>query len=190
MPELPAPRKRRLRAEYELGDHEAHLLTLEPGLAAYFEQVAAGSGNPKAAANFILNDLLRAQNAARRGEDDIPLPADHLAELIRLVDEGTISATAARQRVFPEIYATGRPPLELIRERGLEQVSDETELETLVRAVLDANPEPLARYRAGKTALLGFFVGEVMKASKGKANPSTVNALLREALDGERPGTT
>ena len=142
-----------------------------------------GPGNPKAAANFILNDLLREQNEARRDETDIPLAADHLAGLIRLVDTGVISSTVARQELFPELYRTSRPPEELVRERGLEQVSDSDELAAFVRQVLDRHPDELAAYRGGKTGLLGFFVGQVMKASGGKANPGKVNELLRSMID-------
>jgi aspartyl-tRNA(Asn)/glutamyl-tRNA(Gln) amidotransferase subunit B len=180
LPELPAPRKRRFAADYGLGPQEAHLLTLERGLADWFEAAARGSGNAKAAANFVLNDLLREQKLSRRDEDDIPLPPERLAELIRLVDRGRISTTA--RSLFEEMYRTGESPESLVAKRGIEQVSDEGALRDLVRGVLGAYPDEVARYRAGKTKLFGFFVGEAMKASGGKANPGSVNALLREML--------
>ena len=181
LPELPQARKARLVATHGLGDAEAHLLTLEEPLADYFEAVVAGCGNPKAAANFVLNDLLREQKSAPRGEGAIPLPPERLAELIRLVDAGTISVSAARG-LFEELYRTGRPAAELVREHGLEQVSDEAALRATVEQVLAASPGQLAQYRAGKTALFGFFVGQVMKATAGRANPQAVNALLKDML--------
>ncbi len=182
LPELPAARKRRLIAECGLSESDAGLLTLEPALADYYEQVAGAAGNPRAAATFVLNDLLREQKRSGRADDEIPLPAVRLAELIGLVDAGTISRSAAGE-LFPELYESGRAPLELVRERGLQQLSDEQALERLVRDVVAAHPAEVERYRAGKRGLLGFFVGEVMKASRGKANPKTVNALVRKALD-------
>ncbi len=182
LPELPAARKRRLIAECGLSESDAGLLTLEPALADYYEQVAGAAGNPRAAATFVLNDLLREQKRSGRADDEIPLPAVRLAELIGLVDAGTISRSAAGE-LFPELYESGRAPLELVRERGLQQLSDEQALERLVRDVVAAHPAEVERYRAGKRGLLGFFVGQVMKASRGKANPKAVNDLVRKALD-------
>jgi len=182
LPELPAERKRRLAEQYGLGEDDAHLLTLERPLADFFEEAARLGGNPRAAANFVTNDLLRAQNEAGHDVDDIPLPAARLAELIRLVDDGTVSSSAARW-VFDEIYRSPRSPAEVIRERGLEQQSDEAQLLALVRRVIAGHEEQVRQYRAGKKGLLGFFVGEVMKLSGGKANPQKVNRLLRDELD-------
>jgi aspartyl-tRNA(Asn)/glutamyl-tRNA(Gln) amidotransferase subunit B len=183
LPELPHVRKRRLIDEHDLGEDEAQQLTLEAPLADYFDEVVRLCGRPRETANYVLNDLQREQNSAGREIDENPLPAGHLAELIRLVVDGAVSATAARQELFGASYRTGRRPAELMRELGLEQVSDEAALEKLARAALDAHPDEVARYREGKTALLGFFVGKVMQASKGKANPRKVNVLLRRLLD-------
>jgi aspartyl-tRNA(Asn)/glutamyl-tRNA(Gln) amidotransferase subunit B len=183
LPELPAERKRRMLERYGLTEYEAQLLSLERPLADYYEDVAAASGNPKGAASFILNDLMRAQKAAKHEAIEIPLPAARLAELIGLVDAGTVSATVARQDLFPELYRTGCSPAQLVRDRGLEQVSDEQALSRIVRQVLEANPEQVARYRAGKHGLLGYFVGLTMRASGGKANPAKINELLRKLLN-------
>jgi aspartyl-tRNA(Asn)/glutamyl-tRNA(Gln) amidotransferase subunit B len=182
LPELPAARKGRLAASYGLSEYEAHLLTLELPLADYYEEVARDSGNPKAAANFVLNDLLREQRAAGRGEAGIPLPAAHLAQLIRMVDEGIISGSVARQELFPEMYADGTAPGELVLARGLEQVGDEETLRELIRGVLGDHPGQLEQYRAGKQGLLGFFVGQVMKRSGGKADPKKVSELLEREI--------
>jgi aspartyl-tRNA(Asn)/glutamyl-tRNA(Gln) amidotransferase subunit B len=184
LPELPAARKERLLARYAaqgVTRKEAHLLTLEAPLARWFERVADLSGNPKAAANWTLNDLLREQNAAGRREDDIPLDPGHAAELLRMVDAGELSVTAARE-VFADIYREGRAPAPVAAERGLLQINEDEALRRLAREVLEAHPGQLAQYRAGKTALFGFFVGQAMKASKGRANPRTMDALLRELL--------
>jgi aspartyl-tRNA(Asn)/glutamyl-tRNA(Gln) amidotransferase subunit B len=180
LPELPAARKRRMAASYGLSEHEAHRLTLEAPLAAYYEEVARASGNLKAAANFILNDLLREQKQAGKAEVEIPLSAAHLAELIRLVDEGIISVSVARQELFPEMYRSGAPPADLVRSRGLEQVSDDATLRSLIREVLEENPRQLEQFRAGKKGLLGYFVGRVMRRSGGKADPKKVSELLED----------
>jgi aspartyl-tRNA(Asn)/glutamyl-tRNA(Gln) amidotransferase subunit B len=184
LPELPAGRKSRLRREYGLSDHEAHQLTLEAPLADYYEEVAGLCGNHGAAANFVLNDLMRRQRASGREADDIPLPAASLAELISLVDDGTITLSAARTELFEDLYAGGGRPEELVRERGLERIDDERLLDELVDGVLRANPEQIERYRAGKSALIEFFVGRVMEASKGSANPARVRVILEGRLKG------
>jgi aspartyl-tRNA(Asn)/glutamyl-tRNA(Gln) amidotransferase subunit B len=184
LPALPAARKRRLREQHALPDHEAHQLTLEAPMADYYEEVVRLSGNSRSAANFILNDLMREQKAGKREADDIPLPAASLAELIALVDNGTISASAARRELFEDLYREGGRPEELVRDRGLEQVDDEILLQELVDKVLEANAEQLERYRAGKSAVFEFFVGRIMEASRGKANPARVRVILEGRLKG------
>jgi len=184
LPELPGPRRARFITELGVGWHEAGLLTVERRLADYFEAVVQGGAPPPAAANWVLNDILRARNETDRGDDEIPLPARYLAELIALVADGTISATVARQEIFPAIHERPRPPADVVRERGLEQLSDDSRLERWVRQVVDEHAGAVARYRAGKQGLLGFFVGKVMDASGGKANPGRVAELLRRELDG------
>ncbi len=182
LPELPAERKRRLVSAHGLSAGECHLLTLDVHIADYFEQVVVDCGNPKAAANFVLNDLQREQNRARRGPAEIPVPAVDLAELIRLVDAGTVSVTLARREIFPEMFRNGGSPSALVRERGLEQVSDDDTLRGLIREVLEANPDQLETFRAGKSGILAYFVGQVMRRSGGKANPKRVDELLREEI--------
>jgi aspartyl-tRNA(Asn)/glutamyl-tRNA(Gln) amidotransferase subunit B len=182
LPEMPGACKARLAAEYGVSEHEAHLLSLEPERARFFEAVARESGLARAAANWVLNDLLRAQNERGLDENTIPLPARHLAELLRLVDQGTVGITAARREVFPEMLERGVDPLTLVRDRGLTQVHDESAIEELVRQVLAENPTQVAAYRAGKAGLLAWFVGLVMKRSGGRAHPARVAEVLRSHL--------
>jgi aspartyl-tRNA(Asn)/glutamyl-tRNA(Gln) amidotransferase subunit B len=181
LPELPAERKARLMAQHGLSTKEAHQLTLDAARADWYERVAVLSGNAKAAANWTLNDLLREQNAAAAREDDLRVDPAHAAELLRAIDEGALSVTAARE-VFAEVFRTGRPPAEVAAERGLAQINDEAALRELARAVLESHPGQLAQYRAGKANLFGFFVGQAMKASGGRANPRRLDAVLREML--------
>jgi aspartyl-tRNA(Asn)/glutamyl-tRNA(Gln) amidotransferase subunit B len=183
LPELPAPRKRRMMQQYGLSEYEVQLLTLEAPLAEYYEKTAGASRNAKAAANWILNDVLRELNNAGLDESEIPVPATHLAEMIVMLDEGAISTTVARQELFGEMFATGRSPRDLVRDRGLEQVSDEEQLRGLASRVLADHPVQVEQYRAGKTGVLGFLVGRVMKASRGKANPRVLNQLLKKMLE-------
>jgi aspartyl-tRNA(Asn)/glutamyl-tRNA(Gln) amidotransferase subunit B len=182
LPELPAERKQRLLNQYELEEDQAHALTLERPLADYFEEVALACGDPRTAAGFILNDLQRRQNETKREPAEIPLPPNHLARLIRLVENGTVSSSVARHELFDALYESGRAPEELVREMRLERVCDETLLEELIRESLRAAPEQLERYRDGKVALFEFFVGKVMQASGGRADPEMIRALLVKAL--------
>jgi aspartyl-tRNA(Asn)/glutamyl-tRNA(Gln) amidotransferase subunit B len=181
IPELPAERKARLIATYALTPADAHQLTLDQQLSALFEEVAELSGNPRSSANYILNDLLREQKNTGGMDEPPAVSARHLADLIRLVDAGSLSHSAARSLVEP-LLRTGKPPAELMKEAGLEQLHDESALRALVREVVAKSPKEVEKLRAGRKNVFGFLVGEVMKASGGKANPVTVKALLEEAL--------
>jgi aspartyl-tRNA(Asn)/glutamyl-tRNA(Gln) amidotransferase subunit B len=185
LPELPAPRKRRMREEYGLSDRESHLLTLEAPLADYYEEVSRLSGNPKAASNFVLNDLLRQQKIANREADDIPLSAANLARLITLVDNGRISTSAARRELFGDLYRGGGRPEELVKQRNLERIDDEVRIKELVERVLESHPEQQERLHAGKSGVAEFFIGRVMEASKGRANPVMVRAILERSSKGK-----
>ncbi|HXH28089.1 MAG TPA: Asp-tRNA(Asn)/Glu-tRNA(Gln) amidotransferase subunit GatB [Candidatus Polarisedimenticolia bacterium] len=183
LPELPAERRRRFARDYGLPEQDAQLLTGDRALADYFEEVARASGDAKAASNWIGTELLRKLNETRTGIAEAPLPPARLGALIRLVRDGTISGKIAKE-VFEAIYDGGLDPAEVVRQRGLTQMTDEEPIRRAVEQVIAAHPEQLARYRAGKTALLGFFVGQVLKATGGRANPALVNRLLKERLDG------
>ena len=181
LPELPEARRRRLIRDYDLSAEDAHTLTAQRELADYYEAAAAVSGNARAAANWVLTELLRELKAADVTASRVP--AADLGALIKLIDGGTISGKMAKE-VFAEMFATGAAPAEIVRARGLVQITDEGAIGQVVDKVIEANPKELGQYRAGKTALLGFFVGQVMKASGGKANPQVVNQILKRKLEG------
>jgi aspartyl-tRNA(Asn)/glutamyl-tRNA(Gln) amidotransferase subunit B len=161
-------------------------LTATRALADFFERTAAICKQPKAAANWIMGDVLRACK-----EDGIDLKdlsrskvtPQTLADMILLVEKGAISGKMAKT-VMEEMIRTGQTPAAIVEARGMSQISNDAEIEKIVDAVLDANPEPAAAYRAGKQALFGFFVGQTMKATGGRANPQRVNELLRKKLAG------
>ncbi len=182
MPELPAARRARFVAEHGLPDQDALLLAGDRALADYFEAVARAAGNAKAAANWVMTEVLRKVNETKVGIEAVPLAPGRLAGLIRLVDGGTISGKMAKE-LFEAIYDTGKDPAELVREQGLAQVSDEDAIRGAIERVIVASPGQVAKYRAGKTALLGYFVGQTIKTMGGRANPELVNRLLKERLD-------
>ncbi|HZE68217.1 MAG TPA: Asp-tRNA(Asn)/Glu-tRNA(Gln) amidotransferase subunit GatB [Pyrinomonadaceae bacterium] len=183
MPELPEARRRRFMEQYGLSFADASQLTSERSLADYYEHAADASGNPKAAANWVRSELLRELESAGIAAHASPVTPDNLGRLVRLIDEGTISGKQGKE-VLIEMFRTGDSPATIIEQRGLVQVSDTREIDRLIDEVITANPAQLGQYRAGKEALFGFFVGQVLKASKGKANPKIVNDRLREKLRG------
>lgn len=181
LPELPRARSQRFIQEYGLPDYDASVLTQEKDLADYFEDVARASGNAKAASNWVMVELLRELNASKKEIQQSPIAAPHMASLIRLIDDRTISGKIAKA-VFLDMWATGKSPEDLVKEQGLVQISDEGALAGIVERVISANPQEVESYRGGKKKLMGFFVGEVMKTTKGQANPSLVNKLLQQKL--------
>jgi aspartyl-tRNA(Asn)/glutamyl-tRNA(Gln) amidotransferase subunit B len=181
MPELPEARRRRMLEEYDLPFNDAAQLTTERGLADYYEAAARASGNPRATANWVRSELLRELEAAGLAASESPVPPAELGALVRLIDEGKISGKQAKE-VLVEMFASGKTAAAVVEERGMSQVSDAAAIDPLIDEVIAANPQPLAQYRAGKKTLFGFFVGQVLKASKGKANPKVVNERLREKL--------
>jgi aspartyl-tRNA(Asn)/glutamyl-tRNA(Gln) amidotransferase subunit B len=181
MPELPEARRRRFMDKYELSFNDASQLTSERRLADYYEQAADASGNPRAAANWIRSELLRELENAGLNAGSSPVPPLELGMLLRTIDEGKISGKQAKD-VLVEMFRTGKGALQVIEEQGLVQVSDTGEIDRLIDDVLSANPQQLQAYRSGKETLFGFFVGQVMKASQGKANPKLVNERLKSKL--------
>jgi aspartyl-tRNA(Asn)/glutamyl-tRNA(Gln) amidotransferase subunit B len=177
VPELPHAKAVRFVDSYGVSAEDAFLLTSSEKLAAYFEQTAQVSGSPRAAANWVMGDLAHAM----RDSDAFPVSPDALGALIRTVDSGQISGKIAKT-VFEEMCRTFEEPAAVIKRMGLAQVSDETSLGVVIDNILAANPKQLAEFRSGKTRVLGFFVGQVMKETKGQANPQVVNDLLQRKL--------
>ncbi|HSD65809.1 MAG TPA: Asp-tRNA(Asn)/Glu-tRNA(Gln) amidotransferase subunit GatB, partial [Vicinamibacteria bacterium] len=183
LPELPADRRRRFATEYALPDYDAGVLTREREVADYFEGVARASGNAKAASNWVMTEVLRKAKDGERALAACPVGPDALAGLVRLIDAGAISGRIAKD-VFERMWATGEGAAAIVEREGLTQLSDESALEALVAEVVASSPEQAASYRGGKAAALGWFVGQVMRRSGGRANPQRVNALLKRALGG------
>ena len=182
LPELPGARKARFMADHGLSAYDAGVLVAERETANYFEAVAAGRDG-KTAANWVTGTLFGALNRAGLGIEQSPVSADALGALIDRVSDGTVSNRAAKD-VFEIMVETGQDVDTIIEEKGLRQVSDAGAIEALVDQVIAGNPEKVADYRGGKTKLMGWFVGQVMKASGGKANPGAVNEALRARLEG------
>jgi aspartyl-tRNA(Asn)/glutamyl-tRNA(Gln) amidotransferase subunit B len=183
LPELPDARRRRLVREYAIPDYDAGVLTQEADVAAYFETTAAAAGNAKAASNWIMGELMRKANEAGVGVTALPITPAALAGLIRLVDAGTITSPVAKA-VFEKMLTTGRTAEAIVADEGLASMDDEAAIMAAIRQVVDANADAVAQYRAGKQQTFSFLVGQVMKATRGKASPGRVNALMRSLLDG------
>jgi aspartyl-tRNA(Asn)/glutamyl-tRNA(Gln) amidotransferase subunit B len=183
LPELPDAKRRRFLSQYGLPEYDARILTSSRSLASYFEECVRLHPQPKTVSNWIMVDLLRELKRDNREIEACPIPAPHLAALLDLIERDVISGKIAKT-VFEVMYASGRAPQAIVEEKGLVQVTDSGQIEAAVEEVLEANAEKVADYREGKTKLFGFFVGEVMKRTKGKANPRIVNELLKEKLDG------
>jgi aspartyl-tRNA(Asn)/glutamyl-tRNA(Gln) amidotransferase subunit B len=181
LPELPADRRRRLASEYGLPAYDAAVLTQERAVADYFEAAARASGNPKAASNWVMTDVLRKLKEDPRGVAASPVSPAALASLVRLIDAGTISGKIAKD-VFETMWRTGEEAAAIVEREGLTQLSDDSALEAVVAEVVAASREQAKSYREGKTAALGWFVGQVMTKTGGRANPRRVNELLRKAL--------
>jgi aspartyl-tRNA(Asn)/glutamyl-tRNA(Gln) amidotransferase subunit B len=181
MPELPDARQRRFMSEYSLSYNDAAQLTSNRALADYYEKAARAAADPRVAANWIRSELLRELEAAGITADKCPVSPEELGALVRLINEDKISGKQGKD-VLVEMFSTGKSAATIIEERGLVQVSDTVEIDSIIEQVIAASPQQLAQYRAGKEALFGFFVGQVLKASKGKANPKVVNERLKEKL--------
>ncbi len=185
LPELPDARKTRFIAQYALSAYDAALLTSRKDVADFFEAAVATHANAKAIGNWIIGDLFRVVKERRLDEQlyirSWPVQARHMAELVRLIDEGKISGKIAKT-VFDGLIDSNRSPGDIVKEKGLEQLSDAGSIEAAVQQVLGANARQVAQYHAGNEKIFGFLVGQVMKATQGKANPQKVNELLKEKL--------
>ncbi len=182
LPELPDARKQRLMREYALSDYDASQLTASKALADYFEQAAKEApGSPKLVANWLLNEYPFLLQESHRGFTEYPVSSENFAELVSLLGKGTVSGTMGKQ-ILGEMITTGKGAREVMAEKGLEQISDPERIAAAVREVIAANPRQAEQYRNGKTATLGWFVGQVMKATRGQANPQRVQEILKKEL--------
>jgi aspartyl-tRNA(Asn)/glutamyl-tRNA(Gln) amidotransferase subunit B len=181
LPELPDEKRARYQREFDLSAYDASVLVADRAVAEFFEAVVAAGAPPKKAANWIMGDLSARFNEDKTGPAGLKFDAAALAELIGLIERGELSSKMGKA-VFEEMYATGRAPAAIVEAKGLRQVSDAGELERVVDRVLADNPEQVAQYRAGRDKVFGFFVGQVMKATRGQANPGLVNELLKARL--------
>ena len=182
MPELPAQKRARFVADYGVSPYDAAVLADDQLLSAYFETAAkAGAAKPKSIANWVLNDLLSAVGNAGKSIANCPLSPAALVELVGLIDAGTISGKQGKE-VFAEMFSTGKPAAAIVKEKGMEQLSDTGALEALVDQVIAANPKPVADFKAGNPAPLNFLKGQVMKLSKGQDNPVVTSEILTRKL--------
>ena len=181
LPELPAARRERFAKEYTLGAYDVEVLTANPRMADYYESVARAHGDPKASANWVMGDLAGLLKAEAKEIEESPVSAENLGLLVALIAQGKISGKLAPE-IFPKMFATGKAPDVIMAEENLTQISDEGALAKIIDKVIAANPKQLEQYRSGKTTVLNFFLGQAMKASRGQADPATVNRMLKEKL--------
>jgi len=179
VPELPAVRVSRLVRDYGLPEYDVGVLTVSKGIADYFEACVKLFNQPKTVSNWVMGELTRELNLSGVDITASPVTPERLVDLLQLVEKGTISLKVARE-IFPELYSSGKQPEQIVQEKGLTQVSDEGALDKIIDEVLTKNPAQVAQFKEGKQQVLGFLVGQVMKASGGKANPGKVNELLKK----------
>ena len=182
LPELPDTRRQRFTTHYGLPEYDAEVLTASKALADYYEATVRLYNQPKVVSNWVMGDVMRELNRQHHSPQQASVTPMHLAELLRLIDEGVLSGKIAKT-VFEEMYRTGKPATAIVEEQGLVQMTDSAALEGIITKILADNASQVADYRAGKQKVFGFFVGQTMKATQGKANPALVNELLRKLLD-------
>jgi len=187
LPELPAAKRARFAAEYGIPHYDAAVLTLTREVADFFEEVAKASGNGKAASNWVMTEVMREMKGRETADGEVsysswPITPASLAELIRLIDAGTINGKTAKD-VFARMWTSGESPKAIVERDGLSQVSDTGAIEAAIREVIAGSAEQVATYKKGRTNTIGWFVGQVMKKTGGRANPKIVNDLVKAALD-------
>jgi aspartyl-tRNA(Asn)/glutamyl-tRNA(Gln) amidotransferase subunit B len=182
LPELPDEKKKRYVEQYGLPPYDAGVITVSKDMASFFEKCVGIYPEAKTIGNWIMGDLSRLLNARNMDITECPVKPEQLVEMLKLLDKGTISGKIAKT-VFEEMFETGKDPGTIVEEKGLVQISDTSAIEELVNTAIENNPKSVQDYKAGKKKAMGFLVGQVMKASKGKANPQVVNELLKQKLD-------
>jgi aspartyl-tRNA(Asn)/glutamyl-tRNA(Gln) amidotransferase subunit B len=181
MPELPAQKRARFIEGYGLREYDANVLTASRPIAEYFEKAVERSGEPKMTANWVMGDLLGALNAEGKGIAESPVAPERLGELVALIQQGEISGKIAKD-VFAKMFSTSEAAPAIIEREGLKQISDTGALDKIIDTVLEQNAKQVEQFKSGKSTVLGFLVGQVMKASRGQANPAAVNEMLRKKL--------
>ena len=181
MPELPSIKRKRFIEEYGLRDYDAQVLTLTRAASEYYERASAASGDPRATANWVMGDLAAALKADGKEYHDSPVTPENLGELISLIAANEISGKLAKE-IFPKMYSTGDSARAIMEREGLKQISDEGALEKIVDDVIAANPKQVEQFKGGKATVIGFLVGQVMKASRGQANPNSASEILKRKL--------
>ena len=183
MPELPDQRLKRLLSQYSISEYEAKIFVQHKELGDFFEKAISSYAEPKLIANWLLNDLLGLLNEKQIPIEDSPVPPENLAELVKLVKENVISTKIGKE-VIREMVETSKSASQIVEEKGLRQITDEDSIRKIVQEVLSRFPQEVERYKGGEQKLLGFFVGQVMKETRGKANPKLVNEMVRKLLSG------
>jgi aspartyl-tRNA(Asn)/glutamyl-tRNA(Gln) amidotransferase subunit B len=184
VPELPEAKRQRLMSQYDLPPYDAEVLTASRSLAEYFEATVQLYNQPKVVSNWIMGDFMRQLNRSHLTPSQSPVTPAHLAGLLQLVDVGEISGKMAKT-VFDEMFQSGKSARDVVRDLGLVQMNDSGALQEIIARILAAHPQQVQDYRAGKHKLLGFFVGQIMKATEGKANPKLVHEVLSQGLSTE-----
>ena len=182
MPEMPNEKKERFVSKFSLSNYDADLLAADKDIANYFEEVVKISDSPKLSTNWIMGELSALLNNENLNIKDSKVSSDKLGQLILRIEDATISGKIAKD-IFEKMWISGKEVDEIIQDEGLEQVTDDKQIEAMIDEVIKSNPEQLEQYRSGKDRLFGFFVGQVMQASKGKANPKQVNDILKSKLE-------
>lgn len=181
IPELPDEKRNRFIEQYKIPEYDAVVLTASRPLADYFERCVELFPQAKTVSNWVMGEILRYLKNDNKEITDCPVTAEHLTDMLKMVEDKTISGKIAKT-VFEEMYSAGAAPLEIVKKKGLVQITDEGAILKIVQEILNKNQSQVEAYRSGRTKLLGFFVGEVMKATGGKANPALVNKLLKDNL--------
>jgi aspartyl-tRNA(Asn)/glutamyl-tRNA(Gln) amidotransferase subunit B len=181
LPEMPIVKKIRFTEQYGLSEKEVDIIIDDRCLSLYYESLVEYGANPKTAANWVLGDILRLLKQKELSSDDIPVKPEALSELIKMISTDKISITAGKE-VFEEMFNTGKDADQVVKEKGLSQISDTDELGNMIKAILSKNPQSINDFAAGKTQAVGFLMGQIMKASKGKANPKVAKELLESLL--------
>ena len=181
LPELPHAKALRFQESYKLPEYDSLILVQEKALSEYYEKVVKVCQNPKLASNWIMSDVLRELKGSDSSVENIPMPAEDLGELLKLIEDGTISGKIAKE-IFQEIWEKGGKPAEIVSSRGLKQITDTSAIEQIIDEILAKSEKQVQEYKSGKEKVFGYFVGQTMKATRGQASPELVNKLLKEKL--------